>query len=386
MKNIFKFFWLFMFCGISGASASVPPDAFYGMPSYLADAARAWSGVFSDMGPSGEISAYINDVQASDIAKYLDVISVLGFNNTTMAIFETNHHIDRAFDVIGLPLVSRRNGCAQNLSDCISRRTFVLDGHIFGAFSDYDSRENGDFKTQNTGFTVNAKGFVSDGWLFGVEYTRSMTDTHDTRAYSDATSNSITMFSQYLSRSGMFINSGLNAGHTSWTTDKSISKIADDGAYDTDFYSAQINTGIRLQRGAVSITPQTIARYTYMSADKYADAAVQTFEDWWFNMLNVSAAVDMGVNFVGTDFVVRPSVQIGGGYDLISHGTDSMRVRLINGGVYYIPIDTPHRTSLNGELGINFYTAHMVAGLNYRIDVRSDYMSHTINATLKIGF
>lgn len=389
MKNILRFVMLLFCWDVYAATTQFDVSAsdFSGMPDYLLDAAHAWSGIFESVGTSGAIASYVHDIQSVDVAKYIDAISVLGFNNTAMAIYEINNHIDRAFSVINTPLIARRSQCEKNLANCVSaRRTLVVDGHVFGNFADFDSGKNGDFKTKNTGFSVNAKGYVADGWLFGVQYTRSMTDTHDTRVYSDATGNSITMFSQYLSESGIFINSGLNAGHTSWNADKSIVGIPDPSAYETDFYAAQINAGFRMFRNRISVAPQISVRYQYMSADKYVDAAAQTFDDWWFNTLNASAYVDLGFDFIGTDFIVRPNMRIGGGYDLISHGTDAMRVQLINGALYNIPIETPHRASMNGAIGVNFYTRNFAAGLNYQLDMRSDYVSHTIMAKLKIGF
>ena len=386
MKNIFRIF-IFLFCFDAVASPGALNNIFSGMPSYLMDTARAWAGVYSDFGPGAEISSYLDGTRSDNIAQYLDAISLLGFNNTSMAIFDVTTHLNRVYDVIDAPLVARRGDCTPNLGRCeYGRRALVIDGHVFGTFSESSAGNNGDFKTNNTGFVVNAKSYFADGWLFGVEYTRTMTDTHDTRIYSDAIGNSVMMFTQYLGRHGIFWNLGINAGHTSWNTDKMIVGIADPGTYDTDFYSAQTNFGIRMQRGRITLTPGFAARYVRMGADKYIDSATQEFDDWWYNAMTAMASLDMGFDFIGSDFVLRPRLRIGGGYDVISNGTDKINVRLPGNQSYDIPIDIPHRTMLAAGLGLDFFNQYFTAGLGYNFDMRSDFVSHTIMAKIKLAF
>ncbi len=385
MKNIFRLF-LFLF-GFDAVAATVPVNVFSGAPDYLVGAAQAWAGIFSEFGKGAQAAVYINEVQLNDVAQYLNVISILGFNNTAMALYEVNHHVGQAFSVIDSPLVARRNGCTQNLAKCeYGRRSIVIDGQIFGSFADYSGGENGDFKTQNTGFVVNAKTYFADGWLFGIEYTRSMTDTHDTRAYSDATGNSVTLFTQYLARSGLFMNFGMNAGHSSWEIDRSFANLSDNGTYDTNFYAGQLNLGLRMLRGRISMIPSAALKYLIVTADKYIDSVTQEFDDWWYNMMTVSGGIDLSFDFIGTDYVIRPNLRIGGGYDVISRGTDEMHVQLIDSQFYNIPIEAPDRAVFNAGLGIDFFNEYFTAGLNYMFDMRKDYINNTIMAKLKIAF
>ena len=385
MKNIFKLF-IILFC-FDASAATVSEKAFAGLPEYLFDAANAWAGIFSEFGPGAEVASYINEIQTSDVSEYLETISILGFNNTAIALLEVDQHISQSFNVIDSPLVARRNSCTNNLIKCeYGRRMLVIDGQVFGSFADYQGNQNNDFKTNNTGFVVNAKSFLSDGWLVGAEYTRSLTDTHDSRAYSDATSNSVTLFTQYLSESGFFMNFGLNAGHTSWNIDKSLAGIDDNGTYDTYFYAGQMNFGARMLRGRISMIPSASVRYALVTADKYIDAVAQEFDDWWYNTMTASVDMYLGFDFIGSDFVVRPGVRIGGGYDIISHGTDNMRVQLIDNQFYDVPVEAPKRAVLNTGLGIDFFNEFFTAGLVYSFDMRSHYTVHTVAGKLKIAF
>lgn len=384
MKNILKLFML-LFC--FDAVAASPNNAFSGMPDYLKGVAKAWTGIFSEFGPSAEISAYINDLQNNNVAEYLDIISILGFNNTAMALLEINQHVGQSFSVLDSPLVARRNECTQNLEKCgYGRRMVVIDGQVFGSFSDYSGGNNGDYKTKNTGFIINAKTYFADGWLFGVGYNRTMTDTNDTKIYSDATGNSITLFTQYLAKSGMFLNLGLNAGHTSWNIDKSIGTVINDGTYDTDFYAGQVNLGIRMLRGRISVTPVIALRYLLVSADKYIDGAAQEFDDWWYNTMTTSAGLDLAFDFIGADYVIRPNLHLGGGYDVISTGAENMKVQLVDSQYYSIPVESPDRAILNAGVGLDFFNEYFTAGLNYILNMRENYINNTIVAKIKIAF
>lgn len=385
MKNLIIPISVLFCCGAMAAPAN--NNIFSGMPDYLIDTAHAWAGIYSEFGPAAGVASYITDVQSSDVAQYLNTISILGFNNTAMALFEMTHHISQAFDIINTPTLARRGTCPANFNMCdTTKDTFSVNGAVFGNFAGYDSEQNGDFNTSSTGFAISASGYATDGIILGVEYTKTMTDTHDTRVYSDANGNSITAFMKYISRNGFFINAGANMGNIGWNMDKSIASISDDGVYDTDFYAAQMNMGMRMMRGPISVIPNVSLRYILFSADKYIDDVAQSFDDWWYNTLNASAGVDMGFDFVGTDFIIRPKMYLGGGYDIISRGSENIHVKLIDRQSYDIPVDAPRRALFRGGLEIDVINNYFNAGLNYTLDMRSGYTSHTIMGQIKIAF
>lgn len=354
---------------------------------YLVGAASAWKNLLVNLGVGGEIAAYIRDVQTTNTLALSDAISILAFNTSAIGLFEINHHVSQVFSVIDSPIMARRNQCAKNLMNCnVQNQTISIDGQVFGSFAEFDSDNNGSFDTRNTGFYISAKGFISNGWQLGVSYTRSMTDTQDTKVYADATSNSITMFTKYVADSGFFVNVGLNGGHTSWNMDKTIAGLSDNSAYDTDFIAGQVNTGFLMYRGRISLIPQVGVKYLYTYSDKYVDNASQEFDDWWYNFLTGFAGVKVGFDFKGSDFIIRPDMHMGGSYDFISNGTDNISVQLIDYSAYDIPIEIPHRAAFNGGLGINVYATSFSAGISYNLDLRSEYIAHTGKLNLKIIF
>lgn len=384
MKNILFFSLLIFGFNIY----SVQAQSILQFPvNYLSNAAKAWTSVLSDFGISGEIATYVKNNQSAASVGYIDAISTLAFNTSAISLFEINHHINQAFSVIAEPIISRRNTCVKNLPDCTQKdKRIVLSGDVFGAFADYDSDKNGSFKTRNTGFSVNAKSFITDGWEIGIGYTRSMTDTEDSNVYTDAVSNSITLFSEYLAKNGFFMNVGLNAGHTSWTADKNFAGISNNSAYDTDFIAGQTNVGVRIQGRKISFVPQMGVKYMRVMADKYTDDATQEFDDWWYNYLTGFAGMTLGFDFIAEGLLIRPVLTAGGSYDAISNGTDNIRVQLINASIYNIPIESPTRMSLNAGAGIEVYGENFVVGASYRLDYRENYTANTATINLKIAF
>ena len=388
MKNVIILFPVFsLIFGANTVGAPINDNVFAGMPEYLIDMAHAWAGIYSEFGPSADIASYINQIQSSDVERYLNTISILGFNSTAMALFEMTHHVSQALGILETPITARRDMCPANFINCnVGNKKIVLDGRVFGAFADYDSDYNGNFNTRSTGFSVGAHGYVTNGLMLGVEYTRTMTDTHDNRVYTDATGNSISAFVKYMARSGFFVNVGANIGDTGWTSDKNIAGIPDNSVYDTNFYAGHMNTGIRMVRGRIAVTPMVSVRYIRFFADKYLDATAQAFDDWWYNTLTTSGGVDFSFDFTGNDFIVRPTFSLGGGYDVISNGTDNIHVQLIDNQFYDIPVDAPRRAMFYGGLNIELINNYFNAALDYKLNIRSGYTAHTIMANIKIAF
>lgn len=382
MKKVYLIVMMLLFCFNSHAAQTTHLSE-----QYLRDVGNAWASVLGGVGPGAQIARHMNEASTDNRAAYENFVRIIGFNDTALTIYETTTHLDRAFSVIDKPMTARRTACVFDVPGCATmRRTLELDAEGFATYADYDSDANGDFTTGGMGISVRARGFVTDGAAFGIEYTHSKTDTRHDIVDTDAAGNSITMFAQYLSRAGLFLNVGLNGGHISWKDDKTIAGVANNDAHETDFYAGQITTGVQMTHSRISITPHVSARYAHMKTDRHIDPAAQEFDKWWHNTLSVSGGVRAGFDFFVSDFLVRPTISGGAGYDIISHGTDDVSVRVLSGQTYDIPTERPARTALNAGAGIGVYGAAFAATLDYRMDARSDYMAHTGMLNLKIAF
>ncbi|MDE6250804.1 MAG: autotransporter outer membrane beta-barrel domain-containing protein [Alphaproteobacteria bacterium] len=380
MKKIFTLVML-MFCSNVYASGS-PFDA----SNYLFGAADAWSRILPG-GGGGEIASRIQPLQTSDAMQFANFISLLAYNDTAFTIYESDAHMSQALDFLAHPLEARRRACPANVSGCTNvRRSLVIDGGVGASFADYSPSNNSDFKTKTTDFTIRAKAFVSDGAVFGVEYTRTDTDNRDSAIDLNATGNSVTMFAQYLSTSGIFANVGINAGTIAWRSDKTIVSVPDDEEYTTNFWGGQVNTGVQIVAGPFTMTPEIGMRYMHISSESHVDAATQFFDHWRYNNLRATAGATVGFDFVGDGFTVRPMLSGGGLYDIISKATDNVTVRIAGDQIYNIPVQTPGRAGFTGGAGIGVYGARFAAGIDWNIDIRTDYVAHTGMAHAKIVF
>ncbi len=381
MKKIFTFVALMFCCNVYAAGTP------FAQSDYLYGAADAWSRILGGAGTGGEIAARIQPMQTSDAAGFANFISMLAYNDTAFTIFESDAHMTRALDFLTVPMAAQRRTCPPNVSGCNNvRHSLIIDGGAGASFADYDVSNNSDFKTKTTDFAIRAKAFVSDSVAFGVAYTRTDTDNRDSSIDINATGNSVTMFAEYLSKDGIFANFGINAGSIAWRSDKTIVGIPDDEEFNTDFWGGQINTGVQIVSGQFIMTPQIGMRYMRMSSDSHTDAATQYFKNWWYNSLRATAGATVGFDFAGTGFTVRPMISGGATYDIISHGTDSVLVRIANAQLYSVPVRTPVRTGYVAGAGIGVYGARFAALLDWRMDIRNDYTAHTGMIHGKITF
>lgn len=382
MKKIIKL-TLLMFCCNVGASSAV----FAVSNNYLSHAADAWMHVLRGNGTAGEIAERIQPMQASDAVRFDNLISMLAYNDTAFTIFESDAHMARAMDFLVRPLDARRNTCPPNVSNCGNvRHSLVIDGGAGASFADYDRSNNSDFKTNTKDFVIRTRAFVSNAVAFGVGYTRTDTDNHDSPIDINAIGNSVTMFAQYLSKSGLFANIGINAGNIAWRTDKTIVGVPNDEDFNTNFWGGQINTGAQIVAGQFVMMPQIGMRYMRVSSDSHTDSATQYFKHWWYNNLRATAGASVGFDFIVSGFTVRPMISGGGAYDIISHGTDNVSVRVANYDTYDIPVQTAARAGFTGGAGIGVYGARFATVLDWRMDIRNDYTAHTGMLNVKIAF
>ncbi|MDR1360890.1 MAG: autotransporter domain-containing protein [Rickettsiales bacterium] len=358
-----------------------------GAPDYLAAAANAWAGVIGGTGKTAIVAQRMTDAASSNINAFRDIVSVLAYNESPITIFETLQHLEDSFANIALPLDSRKTDCVWENGRCFIKKTgLIISARLFGGISDFTSEYNGDFSTKRSGINISASGYVAPNITLGVGYTRTTTDTDDKRIYTDATTNSVSAFAKYLSPGGIFINGGASIGQTNWTNDKFVSGIEDDSEYDSDFYAAEILIGKKISSGKIFATPYVGARWINVKSGMHTDDAVQTFNEWSYNALTGMANLRIGGDFIRGDFLFAPNVFIGGSYDAMRGGSNVISATLSNGAEYFIPVESPDPAALNAGLGLAMTGEIFVAGLEYRLDSRQNFMSHTVSANFRMKF
>ena len=346
-------------------------------PRYLINAADAWYSMIGTPMRAGTIAARMNSIPSADAARLYDVMSVLAFNHTAMTLYTAQAHLNAAYTDADVPLVSRRNS---------HNRNFVVSAHGNAATDKFRHHKNDDFEMRTGSAGASAYAYVADGLTFGVGYTYAKSKSHKMPVRADGDSNIITLFTKYLSPSGMFLNLALAGGQTQWDIDKTIVGVRDTTQYNTNFYSGQIAGGIKLARGIAFMTPRISARYTWIDTEKHIDAAGQDFKKWWFNSLDINADLRLGLNFATGAMMISPCIHGGGGYDLLNHGTDSISTRLMSGQSYDMPVYSPRRTEWRIGAGVGLEWVRAAVDLTYTMRQRTDYTAHDLRAGAKIAF
>lgn len=350
----------------------------FGSPYYLVDAADAWSGLIGSPWRGGRLATQMNDMHnGNQDARMYEVLSTLAYNYSTMAIVQAHQYMQYGFAPIGEGLGISRNN---------SRQKFDLSAHAIGTYSDYDGTRNNNFKFRTGGAGVQASATIADGFTFGIAYNYTDSRSKHTPVNMKATGNVVSMYSGYTTRGGFYINSAIAGGRIQWDADKRAVGVANDTSFNTDMWGAAINTGVQIERGRFFIRPQIVAQYVNLNTEHYTDAAAQTFKKWWYNTLNTGGDVNIGISFQGDMFTISPHVMMGAGYDVLHHGSDHIRVGVITGQRYNMPVSAPGRTHLRGGLGATVSSGAMRGTLAYKLDSMADYISHTINAGIKISF
>ena len=265
-------------------------------------------------------------------------------------------------------------------------KTFVLNAHGVGGTDKFEHHKNDDFEMRTGGAGVSAYAYVTDGLAFGVGYTYAKSKTHDMPLKADGASDIISLFTKYMGENGWYMNIALAAGQTQWDLDKTVAGVANKTSFDTDLYSGQITTGMVLGRGRLTLAPEISTRYTRLINEKHVDAAAQDFKKWWYNTLSVDAGASVGLTFALGGMVVRPTVKVGAGYEIIHNGTDKVATRLITNQHYDMPVHAPNRTELRAGGGVGLYGGKIAAEAAYTLHSRSDYTAHDVHATVKIAF
>ncbi len=371
MKNIHKFI---LFSVLSGLVVNQSSGAY--IPYYLNDVANAWISTLDTWGISADIATYMREAQTTDAPAFRNSLDIVAYNDTTLNIYNTINHINAALSFLTVPETSRRAG----------GKSLSIDVDGFAQFDEYNSDANSDFKTNTFGLNIRARAWITNGFAFGIAYTNSHLESKNTPVESNGNSNSISIFSEYTGKSGLFINMGINGGSTRWKIDKNIASIPNGGAYNADFYAGRASMGMQMTGGAFAMVPYMGAQYVRVESDKHSDDATQTFDKWWYNLLTANAGINFEYTFIALGAIITPGINIGGTYDAISNGTDAMRVQLLGGQTYIIPIDAPHRAGFDGGIGINMQFANIALGADYKLNARSNYTAHTAMLNIKYVF
>jgi len=305
-----------------------------------------------------------------------------GFNKSTLTIFDSIQHVDTAFLTLLIPLDVHGIECVRIDDECaLPRQRLIFDANIFGGVSNLDSGGDTDFYTMRKGMSIGVKGFINDNMAIGLQFIRGITDVKDSIEYDHAATSSVTMIAEYISHIGLFINGGINLGNTHWSGNGPVT-----GAFDNGFFAGQVVGGIKLNDKATLIMPQIGLRYLHMTPDKYTDMTYNRFDSWSHGILTGIIGIHSTTRLTHNVFSIAPDMSIGATYDFVNHGDESILIRPTSAPDYYMSIITPDSAAVYAGIGMNIAGPAFIIALNYRLDGRRNFMSHTTVLDFKISF
>lgn len=344
---------------------------FVARANYLDDAAAAWSTMLPV--PAAQQPFATRLAAAANPTSFMDMVSVLAYNPSALTIYEAQTHLDNSMSIL--------HDAPRPKDDY-----FKLSGKFLGGWSSFDSKENGNFRTDRLGGAADISMRIKQesAFVFGGAWTTSK--INESTLQNRAQSASAAIGAKFGFNNGFF-NIGAAAGFTNWSLDKNIAGLEDSSDYRSFFYSERISTGYAFRpTQATFIVPEVGAEYFNLNTDSQTDTALQNFNRWTYRAASITGDLKIGTQFDVADLLVQPEFKLGGSYDVYQGGSSDIGVVLINGAAYAIPTERPGRLGFNSSAGIFVGTSSFLVGAEYGIIARDGFTAHTISGKIRLAF
>lgn len=238
------------------------------------------------------------------------------------------------------------------------------------------------FSGDTTGVALGFDAEVWDGWVVGLGYAHTKTDTDALQRSIDMTANSGFLYSMY-KPNRWFFSGVLSYSQGSSDEDKNLSGMTITDSYDTTSYALQMMAGYDYG----GWRPAFGFRYASISQDAHQDSIGQQVGEVSNTMLSgvLEARFTKDILSKGNRYW-RPELSLGITYDFTSDDNAAM-VTLPNGSFYSVSGESLDK--LAGEIGLS--VAYLIGGhtdisLGYFGEFRKDYTSHTGMLSLRYNF
>ncbi len=243
------------------------------------------------------------------------------------------------------------------------------------------SKLDGAFHGYTRGFALGADVLLDDVWTVGVGYAYNNTDVNLTDRKVTVDGNTIFAYGQY-KPSDWFVNGLISYGWNDYEEKATSFTTPIRTKYDSNTYGANLTTGYDLSNG---LTPEAGLRYLHIETDDYKNVAGSVISADDDDILTGVVGLRYARTFkCSKGITYKPEVRAAVTYDLIS---DNGSATVAGNGVNYT-VDSKRLPRFGTELGAGVKMTHgnIDLSLNYGVDIRRDYTSHTGTANLKYHF
>lgn len=244
-----------------------------------------------------------------------------------------------------------------------------------------DSKEDG-FSGSTTGLALGVDATFADVFALGFGYAKTTSDLKTLQRSTDVSGNSFFVYGMY-KPANWYLTGIANFGSNSFDETKDLSGLIVTDSYDTKTVGGQLMWGL----DSTGWNPAVGVRYTAVSRVAHEDPVGQNIASFSNKVFSAVAEVrrDYELSRAGNG-VWSSDLSAGLIYDF-SRSADSATVALSNGSSYTVEGEDPDAFGAQVGAGIA-YTLGGKADISahYGLEVRPEWFSHTLTATLRVMF
>lgn len=244
-----------------------------------------------------------------------------------------------------------------------------------------DSKEDG-FSGSTTGLALGVDATFADVFALGFGYAKTTSDLKTLQRSTDVSGNSFFVYGMY-KPANWYLTGIANFGSNSFDETKDLSGLIVTDSYDTKTVGGQLMWGL----DSTGWNPAVGVRYTAVSRAAHEDPVGQNVASFSNKVFSAVAEVrrDYELSRAGNG-VWSSDLSAGLIYDF-SRSADSATVALSNGSSYTVEGEDPDAFGAQVGAGIA-YTLGGKADISahYGLEVRPEWFSHTLTATLRVMF
>ena len=235
------------------------------------------------------------------------------------------------------------------------------------------TRYIGNFDGHSAGIAFGADALIDKVYTIGLGYSfsKSDIDSNDDRDI-DIDSHTVFVYGQY-KPSKWFINATLSNTISKYTESAVVAGLPVETKYDVNAFGIQGMTGYDFASGA---TPMVGVRYLHVSTDGY-----DTLPGYVGDMNSSSVSAVGGLKYAFQiqntgELELKPELRAMATYDVISD-KNGATVYVPGGTSYHIAGDRMSRAGAELGMGVTAEWRGLELSLNYDVQLRKDYLSHT---------
>ncbi len=245
------------------------------------------------------------------------------------------------------------------------------------------SKMSGDdsFHASTNGYAFGLDGLFRQKYTLGIGVQTNSTSMHTDSRDIDIDSTSAFLYGQ-IKPNRWYINATANYTKSEYKEQVTIFDLQFNPEYDVKSYGAQIMTGFDFNFG---LTPEIGARYLHISQDSYNNpiADISGFDaDFVSGMAGLKYS---RIFKTGGVWNLRPQLRAAAVYDFVSD--DALTTIRLPDAASYI-INGEHLSEFGGEIGLGLGAIYqnLEISLNYDLNIRKNYQSHTGTLRFRIAF